>query len=90
MTTQINRRRLLQGLGLGALATRGYAKQQSAPAYFTHNVASGDPLSDRVILWTRVIPENPNTTLNVRWQVAQDRAFTRVVAAGEALSLIHI
>ena len=87
MTTQINRRRLLQGLGLGALATRGYAKQQSAPAYFTHNVASGDPLSDRVILWTRVIPENPNTTLNVRWQVAQDRAFMRVVAAGEAQSL---
>ena len=39
MTTRINRRRLLQGLGLGALATRGYAKQQSAPAYFTHNVA---------------------------------------------------
>ena len=56
MTTRINRRRLLQGLGLGALATLGYAKQQSAPAYFTHNVASGDPLSDRVILWTRVIP----------------------------------
>ena len=87
MTTQINRRRLLQGLGLGAVATRGYPKQQSALAHFTHNVASGDPLSDRVILWTRVIPEKPNMTLNVRWQVAQDRAFTRVVAAGETQSV---
>ena len=34
----------------------------------------------------RVIPETLNTTLNVRWQVAQDRAFKRVVAAGEAKS----
>ena len=49
-------------------------------------MASGDPLSDRVILWTRVIPENPNVTLNVRWQVALDRSFARVVSAGEATS----
>ena len=73
-------------MGLSALATRGYAKQGSAAAYFTHNVASGDPLSDRVMLWTRVIPENENTALNVRWQVAQDRAFRQIVAAGEATS----
>ena len=58
MAIRINRRRLLQGMGLSALATRGYAKQGSAAAYFTHNVASGDPLADRVMLWTRVIPEN--------------------------------
>ena len=86
MAIGINRRRLLQAMGLSALATRGYAKQGSAAAYFTHNVASGDPLSDRVMLWTRVIPENENTALNVRWQVAQDRAFRQIVAAGEATS----
>ena len=34
----------------------------------------------------RVIPENENTALNVRWQVAQDRAFRQIVAAGEATS----
>lgn len=27
-------------------------------ALFQHGVASGDPLSDRVILWTRVSPTN--------------------------------
>jgi len=33
------------------------ANPQWAP--FFHGVASGDPLEDRVIIWTRVTPESP-------------------------------
>ncbi|CAL9633678.1 Phospholipase D [Streptomyces sp. enrichment culture] len=59
-----------------------------APA-FLHGVASGDPLPDGVLLWTRVtpVPEaipgsgvGPDT--EVSWTVAEDKAFTTVVAKG--------
>jgi len=48
---------------------------------FRHGVASGDPLSDAVILWTRV--SAPATaTPDVIWEIATDTAFKRVVARG--------
>ncbi|MEU1848976.1 alkaline phosphatase D family protein [Streptomyces sp. NPDC019990] len=59
-----------------------------APA-FLHGVASGDPLPDGVLLWTRVtpVPEaipgsglGPDT--EVSWTVARDKAFSQVVAKG--------
>lgn len=42
---------------------------------FAHGVASGDPLSDRVILWTRVTPPEPQETVEVTVEVAADREF---------------
>lgn len=50
---------------------------------FTHGVASGDPLSKQVILWTRFVPEQVSVA-EVRWQVATDMAFTQVVTDGRA------
>jgi alkaline phosphatase D len=48
---------------------------------FLHGVASGDPLSDRVMLWTRVTaPETSQP--EVSWELARDTAFKRVVAKG--------
>ncbi|MEV6200016.1 alkaline phosphatase D family protein [Streptomyces sp. NPDC051771] len=61
-----------------------------APA-FLHGVASGDPLPDGVLLWTRVTPSPeavPGSGLGadvrVDWEVAEDRSFARVVASGAA------
>ncbi|MFN8287782.1 MAG: alkaline phosphatase D family protein [Chitinophagales bacterium] len=51
-----------------------------ALAPFYHGVASGDPLSDRVILWTRVT--TTDVSASVDWQVAGDTAFTAVVSSG--------
>ena len=56
-------------------------------APFYHGVASGDPLPDGFILWTRVTPPGkPRTTTNrrvpVKWTVASDPALTQVVASG--------
>lgn len=50
---------------------------------FSHGVASGDPLSKQVILWTRFVPEQVSTA-ELRWQVATDAAFTQVVTDGRA------
>ncbi|GAB3706354.1 alkaline phosphatase D family protein [Corynebacterium nasicanis] len=58
---------------------------------FMHGVASGDPVPHSVILWTRVTPSpecapgsgrGPDVLL--RWEVAQDPAFTRLARAGTA------
>ncbi len=52
------------------------------PAYepFYHGVASGDPLSDRVILWTRITTSA--LTENVMWEIATDVNFTNIVNSG--------
>ena len=49
---------------------------------FYHGVASGDPLSDRVIIWTRVTPQGGDTLIPVAYAVATDTAFSNVVARG--------
>lgn len=48
---------------------------------FAHGVASGDPLSDRVILWTRVTVPSEQT-VPVQWRVATDPQMTNIVASG--------
>ena len=46
---------------------------------FEHGVASGDPLDDRVILWTRVTPQESQRRVRVRVEVASDEEFTNIV-----------
>lgn len=48
---------------------------------FYHGVASGDPLHDRVIIWTRVTPQDSVPTIDVQWQVASDASFSSIVAS---------
>ncbi|MCW3126350.1 MAG: hypothetical protein JWO03_2008 [Bacteroidetes bacterium] len=52
----------------------------SALAPFFHGVASGDPLSDRVILWTRVTTDSPS--VSVDWQIATDTGFIHIINSG--------
>jgi alkaline phosphatase D len=52
-------------------------------APFYHGVASGDPMSDRVILWTRVTPDQPGPQ-TVNWQVCTDTTMSTVVVSGTA------
>lgn len=58
---------------------------------FTLGVASGDPLPDGFVIWTRLAPDPladdglggmPPRPYVVSWQVASDPAFRRVVRAG--------
>ena len=53
-------------------------------APFYHGVASGDPLEDRVIIWTRVTPESMDgMPVEVSWKMATDPALSNVVASGD-------
>ncbi|ELR72870.1 Phosphodiesterase/alkaline phosphatase D [Fulvivirga imtechensis AK7] len=50
---------------------------------FYHGVASGDPLSDRVIIWTRVTPEEQVQSLEVVWEVAANESFGEIINSGQ-------
>lgn len=56
----------------------------SEPGPFQHGVASGDPLVDGVILWTRVTAAPPPSSVEVRWRVARDPELTDIAAEGTA------
>lgn len=49
---------------------------------FYHGVASGDPMSDRVIIWTRITPENSSDTHEVSYYLSQDTLFNTIVDSG--------
>jgi alkaline phosphatase D len=51
---------------------------------YPHGVASGDPHSDSVILWTRRPPTAGSEARKVTIEIAEDASFTRVVASAEA------
>lgn len=73
----------------GPLAAALPARAAAETPAFLHGVASGDPLPDGVLLWTRVTPTaeaipgsgiGPDT--EVSWIVARDKAFTNIVSKG--------
>jgi alkaline phosphatase D len=88
----IDRRRALALFGLGGASAAGQAMAASprglhaGPVSFAHGVASGDPLQDRVILWTRVTAPAAKAPVGVRWDVATDAAFKTIVKQGHALA----
>jgi alkaline phosphatase D len=77
---------------LPAWAAAPGAGHQPLPANpFTLGVASGDPWSDSVVLWTRLALDPlaetglggmPDQRLPVQWQVAKDDQFRQIVRAG--------
>lgn len=52
------------------------------PAVFAFGVASGDPLTDRVILWTHAKIPASTADVVLTWQVATDADFRSVVGSG--------
>ncbi|MDP9900815.1 alkaline phosphatase D family protein [Variovorax ginsengisoli] len=62
------------------------APAQQVAAAFAFGVASGDPLSDRVILWTHAKVPASTADVALRWQVANDAAFTQIVQSGTLIA----
>lgn len=87
---------VLGGIAAGSLAALASpVSAASTPRFrgdpFTLGVASGDPSSDGVVLWTRLAPDPladdgmggmPNLPVPVTWQVSTDPRFRRVAASG--------
>lgn len=92
--TDLTRRHVLSAAALGAVAVSGaVGPAEAAAPVFRHGVASGDPLPDAVVLWTRVTPtasarpgSGQGPRVRVRWQIALDPGFHRPVAQGTTLT----
>ena len=57
--------------------------RNSALTPFYHGVASGDPLQDRVIIWTRITPETQQPSIEVSWEVSTSEDFTDLIRSGQ-------
>lgn len=93
MSEKISRRELIQKslFGFGALSlpvaftgcNDGSDEEGSeTQADFLHGVASGDPLQDKVILWTRLTPVDFSAPLKVTWEIATDDQFKQNLKTG--------
>ncbi len=99
----VSRRTLLGRAGIGAGAFALYAAGFSqSPAWakpffhrdpFSLGVASGDPMPDGVVLWTRLAPDPlqadggmPGRKVPVRYELATDEGFRSVVRKGNTFA----
>lgn len=76
----------LQGC-LSSSGSSNRAEPDAAPVLrqvaFRHGVASGDPLADRIMIWTRVTPLDSQTDdIAIQWEVAADDRFTELLHSG--------
>lgn len=62
----------------------GSTRSQLDPAKFPfyHGVASGDPLANNVILWTRITLNPPVDPVTVYWEIAYDTGFVNIANSG--------
>ena len=89
--SRVSRRDFLaQASALGAALAFGQAsaRQRRGPLVerrdlYPQGVASGDPAPDSVILWTRREPDRDATRHRLAVEVADDAAFSHIVASGE-------
>ena len=87
---KVTRRRFMRdgalygaALGTTGVGLAGCGGGTSPEGTFGHGVASGDPLADRVILWTRVT-QAATGPVDVGWEIARDAQFTTLVSSGTA------
>lgn len=85
MNSVLSRRQLLGSMGAAASAAALTAAGEAPAPRFVHGVASGDPLADRLVIWTRLtMPERFDSVHGVMWEVARDGRFRKIVRKGEA------
>ena len=80
------RRAFLRTATVSALAwplvVQSQSRDASQSAVFRHGVASGDPATDGIILWTRVSPDNGPDEIDVRWVISASPFLEPTVGTG--------
>jgi alkaline phosphatase D len=87
---RIDRRQLFTtaGFGIAGLILPGGAAMAQAllgMTGFTHNVASGEPGPDSVLLWTRYVPATGGPA-KVRVEISESRDFAKLVGGGQMVT----
>ncbi len=75
-------------IALASLSGDAVAQTRLSGNPFTLGVASGDPWPDGVVLWTKLDPAvvGQAKAASVRWEVAADDRFRRIVRRGSSLA----
>jgi alkaline phosphatase D len=73
-------RRALAASALAAAAPRAAWARDLARGVFTHGVASGDPLPEGVVLWTRFVSPGGG---RIAWEISEEESFTHIEHRGE-------
>jgi alkaline phosphatase D len=89
---RLRRREFFQTVAAGATVLAGSAALSGCGSddvntdsvAFQHGVASGDPQTAAVILWTRATPTNSARSYDLLWEVASDAGFSNIVRSGTA------
>ncbi len=91
-----SRRRFFRqaAVALGAFAISGCTDRTRTPRWsgnpFRLGIASGDPVPDGIVLWTRLMRDPTageiGTPVEVDWQIARDERFSRVERTGTAIA----
>ncbi|HKE93355.1 MAG TPA: alkaline phosphatase D family protein, partial [Povalibacter sp.] len=85
---QVTRRDFIATLSAAGIAPYAFAGgadnafRRNQSVAFLHGVASGDPLHDRVILWTRATPQRLDDVVRGKWLIATDARMKRVCNGG--------
>ena len=90
MSLIVNRRALLAtaGFGIGGLMLPGGAAMAQALlglTGFTHNVASGEPGPDSVLLWTRYVNPTGGPS-KVRVEISESQDFAKIAGGGQMVT----
>ena len=64
----------------------GCGGSDAPPIEFNYGVASGDPLADRVILWTHAKVKDSNEDVHLTWQISTVSNFSSLVVSGSLTS----
>ncbi|HEU4459603.1 MAG TPA: alkaline phosphatase D family protein [Methylibium sp.] len=100
-TIDAGRRRLLGAAALPLLGAAGIAPLRAAPRFtaypFPLGVASGDPSSTGIVLWTRLAPQPllpdggmPHAAVEIGWEIAEDERFKRGLMHGRAIAFAEL
>src|SRR5262245_4339160 len=83
-------------LGAAAVSPPALRRVLAKPIFdaypFSLGVASGDPVPDGVVLWTRLAPKPlegggmPMVNVDVDWEVSRDAGFTSIAQKGTAVA----
>jgi alkaline phosphatase D len=94
---QKTRRELIKALALATIAiplsNSVWAQKKFDKNPFILGVASGSPTDQSIVLWTRLVDEGvfgsnlPNEPIEVKWELALDREFSKIIKSGVSLAV---
>ncbi len=78
---------IIVSIGLPLFAHESKKNQTLGNGFFLHGIASGDPLQDKVVIWTRVTPDTDINSISVIYEISHDINFTKIYRLDYAVAL---